>query len=168
MSNECQVVMQPLAGTSVPAITIQNNVEYLKVAPENRQMVMSLALATVLAKLLPVPTMPVEGVFSYYRDNNELLVRSLISKFNEVFLINIQDVSSFTYALWSLRYTALHPLAILAPNSCSTFFETLMGVNVFVDEKTYKVAIQNQVAVLSLTNHLGPLFTVEALSEANA
>lgn len=133
---------------------------------EKRRQVFSYALAVVLARVLPLPTAPVESPAAYYISNIEQQVREIASAFNEKVIVDYEIVRDFTQKLWSIRYFSVHNTANIASFYPYNFFEIIAGIGNHIDEKTYAFVNEQKVAIIDLSNAISRIISkVEEATE---
>lgn len=164
MNNPVGFAVTPIVVNSVGSIEF---IELMKhrsldgVDMEQRRKIFSYALATVLARKLPIPTAPVESPAAYFISNVEQQVSDIASSFNERVSIDYELVRDFTQKLWAIRYFSVHNDTTVGSFYPFNFFEILAGIGNNVDEKTYQYVNEYKVAIIDLSNAIGRMLNAK-------
>lgn len=128
---------------------------------EDRRKVFSYALSVVLARTLPLPSLPVESPANYFIGNVEQPVREAANAFNEKIVIDYEIVRDFTQKLWAIRYFSVHNTHEIGSFYPFNFFEIVSGIGNNVDEKTYQYVNEHKVAIIDLSNAISRVLNIK-------
>ena len=78
------------------------------VADADRGLLLVGAISKGLAYSLPLPSSPVVSLHSYYADNAEALVLSVLSDLNESVVFNLRQAKEMTFQIYRARYHVVH------------------------------------------------------------
>lgn len=112
--------------------------------------ILAAAVALAAVQRVSLPTAPVEDVAQYYTHQVLSGVEACLGEFNENLVFDLARASRLARQFWFIRYRVAHPSATcFVPSSCS-FFETLSGVPLHMDEPDVQFLNINKTAVLQL------------------
>ncbi|EKD22682.1 MAG: hypothetical protein ACD_84C00012G0003 [uncultured bacterium] len=108
------------------------------------------ALAFAIANMVHIPTSMVENPASHF--NLQLLpgINQTVSEWNEEIVFDARECIEQARAFWLIRYTAAHPNSRVIYSFDHSFFETMIGVNMFVSSDFAKFLDTYKAPVLSL------------------
>ncbi len=117
----------------------------------NNPEVIKIAVAKVIANRLPLPSFELADHREYYTTTAEQQAKGLVSKFNEVTVINTGAVLSLVESFWKARYCSVFPPKVLI--QCETdAMCTFMGVAQVIDADTCKFISENAEALRKAIN----------------
>lgn len=110
-----------------------------------------IAIAQAIADVLPLPSAPVEDLEEFYRNSQFETARQYINAFNENVTVSADEVVQNVRAFWCLRYNmtfpSINPIRLAGDYG---YFDTIMGVGLYVADKTHKLANEYKSDVLQL------------------
>lgn len=93
----------------------------------------SIAVAKALSTTLSLPSSPVDNPEQHYRTLCSLTVDTLLSRLNELVLVDVAALQAYTRKFYLARYFAAHPPTMISCFSQQTvlqdFFSLQMGVD---------------------------------------
>jgi hypothetical protein len=118
----------------------------------NRSKIIGLAVAQAVANSLSLPTSQADSASAYYNTHVAPSVRQLVGRFNENLVFDAKVAMDNVQMFWMIRYTAAHPISrpIYSVDCC--FFESIVGVNLFVPPDVREFADLNKQSILMLSS----------------
>lgn len=104
----------------------------------DRNRVLAIAAGMAASRSLSIPSAPVENVQQYYNLQILPAAQSLVEETNENLVMEYEEAMDYTLTFWRLRYIAAHPNVRLDMPSAYGFFDTVLGVNLYVDQDTHQ------------------------------
>ena len=86
----------------------QDFITNLTINNQSRSLVATLALARCLAYKAELPSSPIDDVESYYRSNCQITDTTMISKINELSILDIDSVIQYAKKFFMFRYSVVH------------------------------------------------------------
>jgi len=99
-----------------------------------RSRILAAAVAVAISNSLPLPSTEVENVSSEYGHTLSASVARTAAAFNENVVFDLPYALELARALWFVRYTAAHPCSKPIYGSGCGFFETYIGVHLYVSD----------------------------------
>jgi hypothetical protein len=115
-----------------------------------RSRAMASAIAAAITQVLPIPSSEMEDPASYYTGQIFEQARMYISTLNESVVFDVHCCADLTRKLWMMRYFAAYPRMEALIAGQYGFFDTLMGVGIFVDEGSYYFLNENKQAIFDM------------------
>jgi hypothetical protein len=103
----------------------------------DRSRVLAIAAGMAAARSVSIPSAPVENVQQYYNLSVMPIAQMLVEETNENLVMDFEEGMNYALMFWRLRYVAAHPNAQLDRNTPYGFFDTLLGVNLYIDKDTH-------------------------------
>jgi len=116
------------------------------VQPQDRQEVIALAFAKVLAYNCDLPSSEVNNHRRYFLEQFEQDCNQVIADFNEKFIVDVTLIRETTYRLWALRYNLVYQ-----PDSVD--LQTLVKLPIF-GKLTPKMESEQYVTVATAVSNL--------------
>lgn len=113
----------------------------------SRSRILAAAVATAVANGLALPTTEVENVSSHFAQTLQMAVSRQIAEFNENVVFDLPYAVNLVRALWLIRYTAAHPSSKPVFGGDCSFFETFVGVHLYIDDETCCFLSENKAAI---------------------
>ncbi|MNU19703.1 hypothetical protein D3C71_79360 [compost metagenome] len=115
-----------------------------------RSRIIAAAVASAIANSLALPTTEVENVSSHYAQTLQIPVSRQVAEFNENVVFDLPYAVNLVRALWLIRYTAAHPSSKPIFGGECSFFETFIGVSLYVDAETCCFLTEHKKAICVL------------------
>lgn len=137
---------------SIDYINLNNKISSLVPDASDNRKVVAAAVALLVAEAAPVPTAPVEAVENYYSMNVESLTYGKMGELNEKLNFDVAVCKELVRIHWLLRYNTLFPISSAKRKQDSQYgyFDTVMGVGMFVDEQTHQFVNQYKNEILAI------------------
>jgi hypothetical protein len=119
---------------------------------QGRAPLTSVAIAKAISSVLPLPTSPVEVIDSYYRTVCSINVTQLISKINELVLVDATAIGTYVNRFYNVRYYAAHPPALLCCLNPNTVVQDFFSLQMGIDEGTLEIIKSNPVKLTQYHN----------------
>jgi len=135
-----------------------NSIDFSRQANEvasdcrTRGRIVASAIALAVSQALPIPSFEVEDISAHYNTQVFEHARRYLNEINESVVFNTPDAAALTRQLWLMRYSAAFPRFEVLCAGQYGFFDTLMGVGVFVDEGSHCFLNDNKQAVFTLAH----------------
>lgn len=78
----------------------------------SRSKAFEVAMAFSVARMLALPTEPVESPAHYYRLTHDIETSTIFGEINEIIPFNTKEVREYTIAFYKYRYEQMNPIAI--------------------------------------------------------
>lgn len=137
---------------SIKYISFTNKVSALVTESSHRRKVVAAVIAQVLAECAPLPSSAVTDLDNYYLMNVRSFIYDLMGPLNEKLNFDLTMAQEFTRQNWKIRYNCLFPIDPVRRkfNSQYGYFDTIMGVGVFVTEEHHQFVNQYKTEILDL------------------
>lgn len=126
-----------------------------------RPHVVAATVALAISRLLPIPSAPVEDYSNFYTTQALPTARTLVDQFNSGVIIDCKQVLELTRQFWNLRYNAAHPLILGFATTKYGFFDTIIGVGLFVSEEAHCMLNEHKDKILLLAGEVANVFATE-------
>ena len=118
-----------------------------------RSKVMAAGVALAVASTLPLPSSAVISPDEFFNLQVSGLVNAPLSDINENCILDMKQAVEFTRQFWMLRYAMVFPGSqyTFAENSPYGFFDTILGVNLYVGPAGHEFMNLNKDAIYKVT-----------------
>jgi hypothetical protein len=123
-------------------------------AKYNSVRILAIAAGMAAAWAVSIPSAPVENLQQYYNLSTLPLVQTLIEETNENLVMDFEEGLEAALMFWRLRYIAAHPNAPLDRETPYGFFDTVLGVNLYVDKDTHSFVNEYKREIFELRDML--------------
>lgn len=124
-----------------------------------KKRIISIAVGLSVARLVTIPTTPVEGYSDYYNINVKREIDTSIYDVNEQILIDIDLASSIARNYWFIRYKTIYPIMDngLTVTPEYDLFCKLSCVDLHISLDDYNFCNEHKVVLTNLINVLGKI-----------
>jgi hypothetical protein len=120
----------------------------------DRSRVLAVAAGMAAAWAVSIPSAPVENLQQYYNLSTMPIIQTLIEETNENLVMEFEEAMEYALMFWRLRYIAAHPNATLDRATPYGFFDTILGVNLYVDKDSHTFVNQYMCEIFQLRDML--------------
>lgn len=133
-------------------ITLNNKLSTLVTDSNERRHVLAAVVSQKLSECAPMPTSDVEDVENYYLMQVKSSVLEKMSALNEKLNFDVKIAQDYTRKYWMLRYNTLYPISVVKRkyNSQYGYFDTIMGVGMFIDTTHHEFVNQYKTVIIDL------------------
>jgi hypothetical protein len=119
---------------------------------QGRTPLTSIAIAKAISAILPLPSSPVEVIESYYRTVCSMTAIQLVSKINELVLVDASAITTYIGRFYTARYYAAHPPALLCCLNPNTVIQDFFSLQMGIDEAMLEIIKANPIKLTQYHN----------------
>lgn len=131
---------------------VQNHILYFSNEGRGKSATTTIAVGRAIANRLSLPSGEVENIDQYFRSFLEIDALRQISRLNELFLLEPQEVLEFVAKFYKVRYSVLFPRKNVYCVNSVTALQDFIGVSQYLDQATVEVVQKNPTEVMRVNN----------------
>jgi hypothetical protein len=116
----------------------------------HRVRILAAAIAVALATSACIPSTEVDSPEAHYTAQIEPALKDAMCYFNEGLVFDYAACQAYTRQFWSVRYKAAHPMSRPLFAVQLGFFETLLGVDTFIEAELLTFLNTNAACIFRL------------------
>ena len=112
---------------------VQDHILYFTNEGRGKAVVSTVAIGRAIANRLSMPSGEVENIDNYFRAFLEIDTLRQVSRLNEMFLVEVQEVMEFVAKFYKLRYAVLFPRKNVYCTNSVTALQDFIGISQYRD-----------------------------------
>lgn len=131
------------------------SIEFVNKLASNNQgksLAVSIGIAKAISAVLPLPSSPVESPEQQYRLTCSITALMLLSRINELVLVDTTTIEAYIRKFYLARYYAAHPPLLLCCLSPATAVQDFFSLQMGVDETLMQALQQHTLRITQYHN----------------
>lgn len=132
----------------------QDHILYFTNEGRGKAVVSTVAIGRAIANRLSMPSGEVENIDNYFRTFLQIDTLRQVSRLNEMFLVEVQEVMEFVAKFYKLRYAVLFPRKNVYCTNSVTALQDFIGISQYLDQATVELIQKNPTELMRVNNAL--------------
>ncbi len=132
----------------------QDHILYFTNEGRGKAAVSTVAISRAIANRLSMPSGEVENIDNYFRTFLQIDTLRQVSRLNEMFLVEVQEVMEFVAKFYKLRYAVLFPRKNVYCTNSVTALQDFIGISQYLDQATVELIQKNPTELMRVNNAL--------------